>query len=157
MKIKIDINTSVKDGKKRYADVAFFVDREDFLSDLVRLRKKWNLDKLFKYNQYDDWRKKTLTQTEKQKEAMSVAWKNFQKRWHISLGDTAPEQAKEDWIKAHKALPEWEFYFDIDKIRVKYHKPYYFHWIIRRALVCGEIRDKDYSRVCQVHCVNETF
>lgn len=147
MKININIDTNKKTGKLKYADVAFFIDRGDFLKDLSFLRRKWRINKLFNYNRYDDWRKKALTPTDKQRKAMDVAWKNFQKKWQISLGNIPSDKAREDWKKTHMLLPEWAFYFDIDKIRSKYNKPYYFHWIIRRILVCGEIRDEDYKTV----------
>jgi len=147
MKIDIKIDTDKENGKLKFADVAFLIDRNDFLQDLKQLRNKWTDNKVIEYKDYDNWRKIKLKPTKKQREAMAVAWKNFQKKWCISLGDLPPKEANKDWQKAHMLLPEWIFYFDIEDIRNKYKKPHYFHWIIRRVLVCGEIRDEDYRTV----------
>lgn len=147
MKIDIKIDADKENGKIKFADVSFLMDRNDFLQDIKKLRNKWSDNKIIEYKNYDNWRKTKLRPTEKQKKEMVVAWKNFQKKWSISLGDSPPKEASKDWKKAQMTLPEWVFYFDIENIRSKYQKPHYFHWILRRALVCGEIRDEDYKTV----------
>lgn len=48
--ISIDI-----DDNGKYADMAYFFDRADVLSDIAELRKKWVNDKLVPHNKVDDF------------------------------------------------------------------------------------------------------
>ncbi len=42
-------------NKKKYCDIAFLVDRKDFLKEVTRLRQKWQITRLIKPKQEFEW------------------------------------------------------------------------------------------------------
>lgn len=140
IKIKIE-------DKKRFGDVAFLVDRNDFLNDLAEVRIKWDITELIPYESIHEWQDRALKANKEDNKKYQTAWDLFQDKWQLKVGDPILPESREEWWKVHRILPFWDFYFDINSLREKYHKPNFFHWIITRVLVCGEVRDKDYSTV----------
>lgn len=143
--MKIPVRIKIKDNKK-FGNVAFLVDRDDFLKDLELLRSKWEIGNPIPYELADKWQQR-MRESKKATQEYRVAWDKFQKKWTFKLGKFLPPEARDDWWKVHRILPFWEFYFDVDKLRVKYHKPHFFHRIIAVVLIHGEIRERDYSTV----------
>lgn len=55
MKIKYEpVKIEIKD-ENLYCDVAFFVDKEDFLKEIAHIRKKWGISKPIKARKLHDW------------------------------------------------------------------------------------------------------
>lgn len=142
----MEIKINIKDNKY-YADVAFLLDRGDFLSDLKMLRKKWNLDKkLLPYTNVN----KTFPPTNaglinaSGKVGISLEKKLSNLYYMDTLSLEEREKLLLDWKKSLRIDPSWDFYFDIKDLRNKYHRPYNFDRIIETALLHGIVENGDY-------------
>ena len=81
--IKIDI----KDNKK-YGEIAFLVDRGDFLKEVARLRDKWQIKHLYKPNHWYDW----IKELQKQNKS-DIFWneiKSIRKRFNLTSNFDLP-------------------------------------------------------------------
>lgn len=151
MNIPIEsVKITIKDNKY-YTDVALLVDRDDFLSDLFKLRKKWGLDKdLLEYHPKKLWLSFPWGGTKEQRDKYFKAIAPFEKRMeNAALMDILVQQGKfenfmKDYEKARRIWPAEDFYLDIQDIRRKYRRPYQFDKIIGHAVIYGIVRDEDY-------------
>lgn len=145
MPIKIKIN-----DERRFTDVAFLVDRDDFLEDLYKLRKEKGLNKEKPYGSEKHWALDSIwgvTRDQLFKHNDAVAPFEDILQNPNEMQDLSHEE-KIDLIKKYKKaqriLPGNAFEQDVQAIRDKYHKPPNFDRIIAHAVLYGEIRDEDY-------------
>ncbi len=152
MSIKIapvDIGIS---NPKRFADVAFLVDRDDFLADILKLRKKFSKYHTLplkspphKKNWFTfPWRV-SMAQMEKYSKAVKPLEKIA-----FDLNQTSEMDIKEkeaflkSYEKAERLLPQNDFRFSILDIRKKYKRPPNSDRIIAHAALYNKIADEDY-------------
>ena len=144
------VEIKIKDYKY-YTDVALLVDREDFLNDLFKLRKKWGLDKgLLKYDQKKLWSSFPWRNTKEQATKHLKTIAPFEKRMENAvLMDTLVQQGRfekfmNEYEKARRILPSEDFYLDIQQLRKKYRRPFHFDQISGHAVIYGIVRNEDY-------------
>jgi len=121
MKIE-PIDISIKDNWK-YGEIAFLVDREDFLKDVKKARKELGVTKLVPYKKVNSW-------THKQYE----------------------QEIKDDQIKKGKysrgtvyLMPAGKVDIKIENLLAKYRKPPTFFLPILYSILSGTVTDSEYS------------
>ena len=121
MKIK-PIDIKIRNNWK-YGEIAFLVDREDFLKDSEKTRKKLGLKKLIPYKNLDRW-----------------------------LSNQYDQETKDYLIESRKfsrgtvySLPKGKIDLTIEKFLEKYRKPQTFFLPIRSAILSGIVTDEEYS------------
>lgn len=143
----------IKD-KKRFGDVAFLVDREDFIVDIMRLRKKWRLsDKLLRLTDKRNWStfpwklpdKKTYKSYKKK--LPLIEKKIFDMNYMDKLGIKEREDLLKEYEELVRCIPSENFSWDIRELRKKYKKPPNFDRIIAKSLLYGIVLDSDYITV----------
>lgn len=143
IKIKID-------DERRFTDVAFLVDRDEFLRDLQELREKKGLKRDMPYDSNKHWALDSIwgvtrDQLFKHNDAVAPFEDILQNTNEMQV---LSHEQKEDLLKkyreAQRTLPGNAFEQDIQAIRDKYHKPPNFDRIIAHAVLYGEIRNEDY-------------
>jgi hypothetical protein len=147
MNLPIKINIT---DERRYTDVAFLVDRDDFLNDLLALRKVKKMKEEFPYGFAEHWALDSIwgvTREQLFKYNDSVApyedvLQNTNKMAELSINER--NKLFDDYKKVQRILPGNAFEQDIQDIRRKFHKPKNFDRIIAHAVLYGEIRDEDY-------------
>lgn len=143
--IKIKIN-----DERRFTDVAFLVDRDDFLEDLNKLRKEKGLNKEKPYGSEKHWALDSIwgvTREQLFKHNDAVApFEDVLQNTNETAELTHKQRKKlmSKYRKAQRILPGNAFVQDIQAIRNKYHRPPNFDRIIAHAVLYGEIRDEDY-------------
>lgn len=147
--IKIEI-----EDVRRYADVAFLVDREDFLNDLVRLRKRFGFESVRKYDSGKHWAANRWDVNSelllKHSDAVAPFEDKLQDTNYMSdLTIAERNKLYDEYQKASRILPENAFFQDIQKLRRKYKKSPNFDRIIAHAVIYGEVRDDDYV-TCEI-------
>ena len=152
-RIDIQIITSKENkyGARKYGDVAFLVDRDDFLADVWRLRNKWGLlGRLMPHKQqltHEFLPRPKITpkiQREFENAEQLVNDLNFMRKLEMKNPDRR-ELFRQRYLKAVAAYdPTMAFDFDIRGLRKKYHRPANFDLIIERCIVNGIVKDDDY-------------
>lgn len=143
--IKIKIN-----DERRFTDVAFLVDRDDFLRDLQELREKRGLKREMLYDSNKHWALDSIwgvtrEQLFKHNDAVAPFEDILQNTNETQ--DLSHEQKvdlMQKYREAQRILPGNAFVQDIQAIRDKYHKSPNFDRIIAHAVLYGEIRNEDY-------------
>lgn len=151
------VEISILDAKK-YGDVAFLVDRKDFIEDITKLRHKWKHYHI-------------LPLTNPQKSWSTFPWvfdKEQLKRYMDAVIDTelstqdlntyrkmtTSEQKK--YIKrcrdAQRSVPAIDFRYDIAAIRKKYKRSPNFDRIIAQVTLYNTVKDEDYI-TCEVQLI----
>lgn len=136
---------------KRFGYVAFLVDREDFITDLLFLRRKWKLDKKLLVRDSNSWRNYFLSlASEKQKASYEKKIQPFERKgfdlnYVRGLDNEARQQFFEEYDKTERILPLNQFEFEIKVLCKKYKRTPNFAEIIACAVVYGSVRDEDYT------------
>lgn len=159
--MNITINPiNIKIGNSKYfADVAFLLDREDFIGELSKLREKWGVafgkktgvEK--KILEYDSKKRefpfeKTSEIRKFRLEADRLAIPYEKQLYNLYPRDElgkVRENVLKKYIKALRVSPEWDLFFDVRFLRRKFKRPHNFDNVIKSALLFGEVRDEDYS------------
>lgn len=141
------IKIQIEDGR-RFADVAFLLDRDDFLKDVVKIRKSSGLA-VQTYDSSKHWtddRWNTPIEARlKHSEATQELENQLQDlNYMLDLSIEEKIDVLEKFRKADRILPENAFRQDIQRIRKKYKKAPNFDRIIAHAVLYGEVRDEDY-------------
>lgn len=141
--IKIQI-----EDDRRFADVAFLLDRDDFLKDVVKIRKSSGLAVQIydSSKQWTDDRWNTPLEARlKHSEATQDLENQLQDmNYMFDLPIEGKIAVLDAYRKADRMLPENAFTQDIKAIRKKYKKAPNFDRIIAQAVLYGEVRDEDY-------------
>lgn len=143
IKIKID-------DVRRFTDVAFLVDRDDFLKDIQELRNKKGLKKEMPYDPNKYWGLDSIwgitrEQLFKHNDAVAPFEDILQNPNETQdLSYIQKRDLFKKYKKAQRILPGNAFEQDVQAIRNKYHKPPNFDRIIAHAVLYGEIREEDY-------------
>jgi len=142
------IEIEIEDPKK-FANVAFLVDKADFLEDAAKLRQKWVQNSLVvPYEKYYDWYSNKFHKPSKilfKKHHEELA--KYQNKYRFKVGEGIPAQAKKELERVYRILPQWDFHFDMLHLTSKYHRPRFFVRVAIVATVCGKVTDKDYESV----------
>lgn len=119
------------ENKWTFCEVAFLVDRDDFLADILKARRLLGVKKLIPHTQEDlnKWYGEELDRALDKKFSSSKVSKEF------SFPTTKSQIIK-------------------DKILTKYRKPPFFLNIIEAAIFCGFITDEDFSVTAYVQIID---
>jgi hypothetical protein len=136
LKLKININCK---NTLAYQDIAYLVDKPEFLSLLTELRAKYQIKKLIPLNDFENWYLKKLKEdlriygTEKKmlSEAKRLYGDKNKKPTDKELFDSWPYHQKFDW--------------ETKLLTRKFNRPSYFNLIIKQAIVCGEVDDASWQ------------
>lgn len=124
------IDIQIEDDWK-FGEVAYLVDRDDFIENLIKARKKLGIKNLIPHTPEDinKWREEELNQTIN---------KNLSK------------------TKSKK-----EFSFPVTRIQIikhnlldKYHLPLFYADILEAAILCGLITDEDFSVTAYIQIID---
>lgn len=143
IKIKID-------DVRRYTDVAFLVDQDEFIKDIQELRENKGLKKEMPYDPKKHWALDSIwgvTREQLFKHNDAVAPFEDILQNPNEMQDLSHKQKLnliKKYKKAQRVLPGNAFEQDVQAIRDKYHKPPNFDRIIAHAVLYGEVREKDY-------------
>lgn len=121
MKIE-PIDISIKDNWK-YGEIAFLVDREDFLRDVKKARKELGVTKLVPYKQVNSWLNKQYRQETKDFKV---------KKGKFSRGTVY-------------SVPAGKVDIKIENLLAKYRKPSTFFLPILYSILGGIVTDSEYS------------
>lgn len=113
------------DDKWKFGEVAFLVDREDFLEDIAKARKLLGIKKLIPNT-----------------EIAINKWK----------GEEQNEALKAQLIKELSTVTRSQKIKD--KLLKKYHKPLFFANILDAVILCGNVTDKDFSTTAYVQIID---
>ncbi len=144
------VDIQINDAKK-FLDVAFLIDREDFLEELYESRKRWQkferlpIERQSKYWMDFPWLKEDKENFEMEKRRYSEL--------NETLGDS--EKAEElDLFEKHALIDEVtelrqtifldRFYFEVKRLRKKFRRPPNFDQIIAHAILYGVVTEEDY-------------
>jgi len=136
LKLKININCK---NTVAYQDIAYLVDKPEFLSLLPEFRKRYQIEKLVPLEKFKDWMlgkiKEDLriygTEGRMVLDAEKFYGKNGKKTTHEEQFDSLPYHQRFDW----------ETVF----LTRKFNRPSYFRSIIQRAIVCGEVDEESWQ------------
>ncbi|KKS96370.1 MAG: hypothetical protein UV73_C0011G0042 [Candidatus Gottesmanbacteria bacterium GW2011_GWA2_43_14] len=135
---------------RKFAEVAFLVDRDDFLQDLIKLRKKWGLDKqllllpptkpwfTFPWQVKDSQLESYIKATVK----LETADANSNKMGKMSIKDK--NKYLRNLKKTERLLPSNDFRSGIMDLRKKYRRPPNFDRIIAHSVIYGEVTNQDF-------------
>jgi hypothetical protein len=148
------IDIQIEDDRK-YADVAFLVDIEGFLTDIAKVRKAWGLDKkLYPYDPTKPWLE-------------NPQWKETEEQldeWHKMKGESTYEKLQDtnytfrltleekvnllkEYRKKLRVFPHEAFRQDVQKLRKKYKKASNFDEVITHAIIYGVVPENAYKTV----------
>lgn len=130
--MKIDINI---EDRWKYGEVAFLVDREDFLEDIAVARRLLGIRKLI-----------THTQVEINK------W--FEEEINQALKAKLNKRGLDLKRKKKFSFPVTESQKTIDRLLKKYHKPLFYSDILKSAILCGLVTDEDFSLTSYVQIID---
>lgn len=149
------VNIRIQDTR-RFADVALLLDRVDFLDNLHGLRKKW--DSVIEVSQREKphWLEIDIPSTKDNSVEHVVLFEEAEEILNDEVRTDDVEKYEEDMRHffffledAFRALPKYDFQFDIVGLRKKYRKPGNFDRVIAHSLLYNEVSDDDYV-VCEV-------
>jgi hypothetical protein len=168
---QLPIEVLITDSR-RYAHVVFLLDRDDFLKDMNKLRKKWKIKKLLDKKDYEFWdnfpgfvyiEKNNISLPRfKNKEHENLYQKNkkivdsgnLEKlMWNLTDLENLGTIKRDELTILYKyevisSLFEL-FRFEVAELRKKYKYPPNFDQIIGCAVLFGTVTDDDYS-LCEV-------
>lgn len=125
-------------NNKDFGDVAFLVDKSEFLEAISKLRSKWRIKNLLPLNKFVEWEQKLFDEREiKQAEQQKLA-----KQLPSNISDSELEWLQE---KVARVMPDVDFECDVRDIRIRFNKPETFDKAISYAVVCGTIPDGIYK------------
>lgn len=144
MKTKqIPINIKVKD-LKIYTIIAYLLDYDKLYKDILSTRSLWKLDELIPYEDFDNWRNDTTLHYEFKlsNDAYYVLQEAERKLETDKLYYPDKKNINErEEILAYLDLIDLEIKLLINKNQLRSN----FSTIIHKAIVCGEVRETDYS------------
>lgn len=123
----LKINIKIADDLK-YANVAFLVDREDFLRDIQEIRANMGINGLIPYEGIKEWKHRGT------------------KEGSLTTMDAEGKEALKRWADLTTA---------INTLKQKYHRGVHFTRVIECAILAGEIREDDYKR--SAYCESYPF
>lgn len=136
LKLKIKINCT---NDITYMDCAYLLDKPEFLRLLPTLRKKFSIDKLVSYKDFDAWRSKKMLE--------SVEWQTERYKSgkiEAELEDIAKHPKDIERNLQHIAYYK-RFEWITQNLSRNFKRPEYFTLIIQRAIVCGEVDESSYQ------------
>lgn len=147
------ITITIQDDS-RYADVAYFIDRADVLTDIENLRKKWKINIPLTPEKNKIWWLFPWTSTKRQMQKYAATItplerkvSNLNQLWKMKI-DKRDKLLKE-YQKAEEILPSGKFRADISRLRKKYKRPPNFDRVIGNAVLYGIVSDKEYV-TCEI-------
>ena len=144
------IKINVEDNFK-YTQIAFLVDRDNFLEDVIEYRKKWlKTDKPFLTKSFEEWFN-TLKEPGKTRDFLLGQNAAIKRKSLLAKG--LIQQRKRDEAKRvtselqilFRELPNLDFKGDIETSLVRYKVPSTCYKTIARAIISNEIRDSDWQ------------
>lgn len=134
--LKLKIKISCKDSLA-YQDVAYLVDKPDFLRILPKLRDKYAIKELIPLSEYTKWLEQLIRRAPSEF--------GGKKGWVESAKKLYKEQSV-DFKKIYSSLSTYErFDWETKLLTRKFKRPGYFDLIIKHAIVCGEITDESWN------------
>lgn len=169
IKININIKTNESSSIRLFAEVALLVDKKSFQKELRKFRKILKLMPFFQdrrhkkyrifpinYSQFEDWLDNYLVWEITQKEIgiLDEEFENFKNQYkgfteNLPLEDLSNVDPNSDYFKKRLRQVEtpYFFYLNINKIRKRLKRPIYFLNIIAKAIICEEVKEKDFQPV----------
>lgn len=144
------IKIGVKDNFK-HTQIAFLVDRSDFIKDVIYLRKKWlKSEKPFLSKSFEEWFN-TLKSHNKTRDLLlrdnrKIGEKSLVAKKMISEG--RKEEAKKviDELQIlFRELPNLDFKGDLGETLTKYQVPSTCFKAVARAIISNEVSDSDWQ------------
>lgn len=123
---------------KEFGDVAFLVDKQEFLETVEKLRKKWEIRKLLPVKKFVDWKQKLY-------EARVIKQKEYKTALNDFPDNLSDIQIEELQDKIGRIMPDVDFDCDARDVRIKFRRPDTFDKVIEYAIVCGIIPDGIYK------------
>lgn len=126
MEIKMDtqrIEIRIKDNWK-FCEVAFLVDRDDFLRDIGMARKSLGVMKLIPYNELIKWTSAESIRTTKK---------------------TKFRKIKSDYFENKYVVPAGKSEIIVDELKKKYRKAHNFWPVIESAMLAGVVTKDEFS------------
>lgn len=134
--LKLKVKISCKDSLA-YQDVAYLVDKPDFLRLLPELRNKYDINKLISLKDCTKWLEQLI------RKAPSEL--GNKKGWIESAKKLYKAQTI-DFQKVYSSLSTYErFDWETKLLTRKFKRPGYFDLIIKHAIVCGEVDDESWN------------
>lgn len=136
LKLKITINCM---ETRIYQDIAYLVDKPEFLSLLPKLREKYNIKELIPLDKFNDWWlgkiKEDLriygTEGKMLSEAKRLYRDKNKKPTDIELFSSLPYHQRFDW--------------ETKLLTRTFNRSSYFHLVIKHVIVCGEVNDDSWQ------------
>lgn len=136
--LKLKINISCKDILV-YQDIAYLVDKPEFISLLPELRIKYQIKKLIPLSDFGNWWLKKIkedlriygTGGKLLSEAKRLYGDKNKKSTDKELFNSLPYHQRFDW--------------ETTLLTRKFNRPSYFHLVIKQAIVCGEVNDNSWQ------------
>ena len=119
----VNPSQKIKDNWK-FCEVAFLVDRDDFLIDLSRVRRELGVSELIPYDKLGEWEEKELAQTSKEIKTRKVK-SNYP--WETYL------------------VPSTKSEGIVGELQKKYHKAQNFWLVIQSAILTGTVTEDEFS------------
>lgn len=137
--LKLKIHIRCKDTLA-HQDIAYLVDKPEFLSLLPELRATYQIKKLIPLNDYKKW---WMDKIKEDLRVFSTEKKNLLLEAKRLYGDKKKEPTDKelfDSLPYHQRL-DWE-----TKLLTRtFNRPSYFHLVIKHAIVCGEVDDNSWK------------
>ncbi len=132
LKIKISCKNSLA-----YQDVAYLVDKPEFLRLLPELRDKYSIEQPIPLNKFNNWMEGLIRKSPKELGGKAGWIKSAKKLYKEGLLDLE---------KIYSNLTTYErFDWETKLLTRKFKRPGYFDLIIKRAIVCGEVSDTSWN------------
>ena len=156
--------TTIKiDDPKRFLDVAALVDRPDFITDILVLRKKWKINKPYLRKKGQSWNELPLFEEQIPKKGdilkrVDETEKSLQFMRDMFILKDQPEEDlkyKEQVMRAFRKKESWKrfpdlyFRYDVMRLRKKYKKPPNFDQIIISTALYATVIQSDY-KTCEI-------
>jgi len=136
LKLKIKINCT---NDIAYMDCAYLLDKPEFLRLLPSLRKKFSIDRLIPYKDFNAWRSKKMLE--------SVEWQA--KRYKSGKIEAELENIAKHPKDIERNLQHIAYYKQFEWITQNlsrdFKRPEYFTQIIQCSIVCGEVDENCYQ------------
>ena len=113
------------EDRRNFAEVAFLVDKDEFLTDLEEKRRELKIEKVLPYADVEKWIEAEIDHAVK-KQPVKV-WKN------------------EDSKTIRYSIPKIKSELIIESLLQKYHRDENFFIAIEYALLCGKVTEKEFS------------
>lgn len=151
--VKTSVVIDLSDDKK-YASVAFLVDRDDFLRDVAKLRKKVGFKQILSYDNLKSWNFypwRWPGADEYPKGFVDELRGTADMLQNIPYLDKLTYKKKIKLKDKHDKLirqdPAQRFFYLIQDLRIKYKRPSNFDQVIAHAVLYGKVTESDYKTV----------